>query len=202
EALSSTHLLVATGRRTDLAALGVGAVGLDESAKTIPVDGRMRAAERVWAIGDVTGHGAYTHTSVYQAGIAVADILGRDTDPADYRALPAVTFTEPEVAAVGLTESAAREQGMSVRTGLSSLPSSARGWIHKTGNEGLIKLVADADRKVLVGATVVAPGGGEVMAMLAVAIQGEVPLRRLGGMIFAYPTFHRAVEPALRQLLD
>lgn len=198
--IAAECLLVATGRRTDLAALGVGAVGLDEQARVIEVDARMRAAKRVWAIGDVTGKGAYTHTSVYQARIATADILGENTTGADYRALPAVTFTDPEVATVGLTEAQARDRGLPVRTAVTGIPTSARGWIHKVGNEGLIKLVVDAERDLLVGATVVAPAGGEVVSALAVAIHGEVPVSSLSGMILAYPTFHRAIEAALGEL--
>jgi pyruvate/2-oxoglutarate dehydrogenase complex dihydrolipoamide dehydrogenase (E3) component len=198
--VAAQRLLVATGRRSDLAALGVGAVGLDEQARTITVDDRMRAADRVWAIGDVTGQGAFTHVSMYQARIAVADILGRDGDTADYRALPRVTFTDPEVGAVGLTETRARQRGVRVRTGLARIPSSARGWIHKTGNQGLIKLVEDADRGVLVGATSAGPAGGEVLGALAVAVHAEVPTSRLRQMIYAYPTFHRAIEDALNDL--
>jgi pyruvate/2-oxoglutarate dehydrogenase complex dihydrolipoamide dehydrogenase (E3) component len=198
--LAAQRLLVATGRRTNLAALGVGVVGLDEQARTIVVDERMRAAERVWAIGDVTGQGAFTHVSMYQARIAVADILGQDGETADYRAVPRVTFTDPEVGAVGLTEAAARQRGLRVRTGLTRIPSSARGWIHKTGNDGLIKLVEDADRGVLIGATSAGPTGGEVLSALALAVHAEVPTERLRQMIYAYPTFHRAIEDALRNL--
>lgn len=143
EMLSAERLLVATGRRTDLAALGVAAVGLDEGARTIDVDERMRAAPGVWAIGDVTGEGAFTHVSMYQADIAVRDILGTGGPAADYRALPRVTFTDPEIGGVGLTAAAARERGIGVRTGIARIPSSARGWIHKAGNDGLIKLVED-----------------------------------------------------------
>ncbi|MBB4929616.1 pyruvate/2-oxoglutarate dehydrogenase complex dihydrolipoamide dehydrogenase (E3) component [Lipingzhangella halophila] len=200
--LSAEHLLVATGRRSDLAALGVGTVGLDETARSIDVDERMRATDGVWAIGDVTGKGAFTHTSVYQAAIAAADILGEDGGTADYRAEPAVTFTDPEVAECGLTEARARERGLAVQTGSAAVPSSARGWIHKAGNDGLITLVADTDRGILVGATVVAPSGGEVLGALAVAIHAEVPLARLRGMMFAYPTFHRAIGDALGALPD
>lgn len=200
DVLAAQRLLVATGRRTDLAALGIAAVGLDEQAGTIGVDERMRAADRVWAIGDVTGHGAFTHTSIYQAHIAVADILGRDGDLADYRAAPRVTFTDPEVGAVGLTEADAGQRGLRVRTGSTRIPTSTRGWIHKTGNQGLIKLVEDADRGVLVGATSAGPTGGEVLAALAVAVHAEVPTARLRQMIYAYPTFHRAIEDALDDL--
>jgi pyruvate/2-oxoglutarate dehydrogenase complex dihydrolipoamide dehydrogenase (E3) component len=202
DVLTAQQLLVATGRRTDLAALGVGAVGLDDQARTIEVDERMRAADRLWAIGDVTGKGAFTHMSMYQGRIAAADILGRDGKTADYRAVPRVTFTDPEVGGVGLTESTARRDGLRVRTGLVRLPSTARGWIHKTGNDGFIKLVEDADRGILVGATSAGPAGGEVLSALAVAVHAEVPTERLRQMIYAYPTFHRAIEDALRDLSD
>jgi pyruvate/2-oxoglutarate dehydrogenase complex dihydrolipoamide dehydrogenase (E3) component len=154
----------------------------------------------VWAVGDVTGHGGFTHVAMYQAGIAVRDILGEAGPPADYRALPRVTFTDPEVGSVGMTERQARDAGLAVRVGFTELPSSARGWIHKAGNAGFIKLVADADRGVLVGATSAGPAGGEVLAALAVAVHGEVPVDRLRHMIYAYPTFHRAIEDALRHL--
>lgn len=194
------QLLVATGRSTDLAALGVGAVGLDDQNATIGVDGRMRAADGVWAIGDVTGHGQFTHMSMYQARIAASDILGERTEPADYRAVPRVTFTDPEVGSVGLTEAAARADGLSVRTGLAQIPSSSRGWIHKAGNEGFIKLVEDADRGVLVGATSVGPAGGEVLGALAIAVHAQVPVQTMRNMIYAYPTFHRAIEAALDDL--
>ena len=200
EELGAQQLLVATGRRTDLAALGVGAAGLDEQARRIEVDDRLRAADGLWAIGDITGRGAFTHTSAYQARIAAADILGAETEPADYRAMPAVTFTDPELAMVGLTEAAARENGLKVRTATTDISASTRGFIHKIGNEGLIKLVADADRGVLVGGTVAAPAGGEILAGLSVAVQGEVPVSRLREMILAYPTFHRALGVALEAL--
>jgi pyruvate/2-oxoglutarate dehydrogenase complex dihydrolipoamide dehydrogenase (E3) component len=200
EQLVAQQLLVATGRHSDLAALGVSAVGLDDATGTITVDERMRAADGVWAIGDVTGQGAFTHVSIYQARIAVADILGDNGETADYRGLPRVTFTDPEIGAVGLTEDAARRRGLRVRTGLVQIPSSVRGWIHKAGNQGLIKLVEDADRGVLVGATSAGPTGGEVLAALAVAVHAEVPTHRLRRMIYAYPTFHRAIEDALHDL--
>ena len=103
---------------------------------------------------------------------------------------------------MGLTESTARRDGLRVRTGLVRLPSTARGWIHKTGNDGFIKLVEDADRGILVGATSAGPAGGEVLSALAVAVHAEVPTERLRQMIYAYPTFHRAIEDALRDLSD
>jgi len=198
--LVAEQLLVSTGRTADLAGLGVESVGLDPGARSLAVDGRMRAADGVWGVGDVTGHGAFTHVAMYQAEIAIRDILGESGPEADYRATPRVTFTDPEVGAVGLTEAQARAAGLRVRTGVTQIPSSARGWIHKAGNEGLIKLVEDAERSVLVGATSAGPAGGEVLYGLAVAIQAQVPTETLRHMIYAYPTFHRAVEDALANL--
>ncbi|MFJ9843571.1 dihydrolipoyl dehydrogenase family protein [Kitasatospora sp. NPDC101155] len=200
ELLTAERLLVATGRRADLSELGLDTVGLDPAARAVPTDGQLRAADGLWAIGDVTGHGAFTHVAMYEAEIAVRDILGDPGPEADYRALPRVTFTDPEIGAVGLTERQARDGGLNVRTGTTQLPSATRGWIHKAGNEGFVKLVADADRGVLVGATSAGPMGGEVLYGLAVAIQARVPIARLRHMIFAYPTFHRAVEAALADL--
>jgi pyruvate/2-oxoglutarate dehydrogenase complex dihydrolipoamide dehydrogenase (E3) component len=198
--LTATRLLVCTGRHVDLAHLGVQAYGLDPQARSLAVDERMRAGDGLWAIGDVTGRGAFTHVAMYQAGIAIRDILGQDGPPADYRALPRVTFLDPEIGAVGLTEKQARDRGLSVHIGSSQVPASARGWIHKAGNDGFLKLVVDADSGLLVGATSAGPVGGEVLSALAVAIHGEVPVERLQHMIYAYPTFHRGISDALATL--
>lgn len=183
------NLLVAVGRKPDLEPLGL---------KSLKVDDRMRAGDKLWAVGDVAGKGAFTHVAMYQAGIVVRDILGEEGPPADYRALPRVTFTDPEIASVGLTEAQARERFQSVQIGIAPVRESTRGWIHKA--DGIIKLVVDADRDVLVGATSAGPMGGEVLSGLAVAIHGEVPIARLRHMIYAYPTFHRAIETAIAAL--
>ena len=200
EVLTGQRLLVATGRRARLAALGVAAYGLDETAPAVATDERMRAADGLWAFGDITGKGAFTHVSMYQAAIAARDILGESGPPASYRAVPRVTFTDPEIGSVGLTEAQARERGLAVRTGTTQLPSSARGWIHKAGNDGFIKLIEDSGRGVLVGATSAGPAGGEVLGALAVAVHAQVPIEELRAMIYAYPTFHRAIEAALAEL--
>ncbi|HEY1652203.1 MAG TPA: NAD(P)/FAD-dependent oxidoreductase [Acidimicrobiales bacterium] len=191
--LRGDRMLVATGRRSDLHALGVGALGLDEDAHSLPVDGRMRVLPGVWAVGDVTGKGAFTHVAVYQARLCVADILGRARPDADYKALPRVTFTDPEIGSVGATEAQARREGGNVVILAESITKSARGWIHR--GEGLVKLVARDG--VLVGGTAMGPYGGEVMSMLALAVHAELTLETLRTMIFAYPTFHRAVDSAL-----
>jgi pyruvate/2-oxoglutarate dehydrogenase complex dihydrolipoamide dehydrogenase (E3) component len=200
DTISADQLLVAVGRSTNLGDVGLETVGLDPEASTIEIDGHMRAGERLWAVGDITGKGALTHVSRYQASGAVADILGQDGPPADYRAVSRVTFTDPELAAVGMTEQQARDAGLAVRVGLAQVERSARGWLHGPGTTGIVKVVEDADRGVLVGATVVAPYGGEVIGMLVTAVHGEVPVARLRTMHYAYPTFHRSIEAALKRL--
>jgi pyruvate/2-oxoglutarate dehydrogenase complex dihydrolipoamide dehydrogenase (E3) component len=202
EPVISERLLVAAGRRVDLTTLNVASVGIDESVRALPVDDRLRVVgtERTWAVGDVTGKGAFTHMSMYQADIVVNDILGREVVPADYRAVPRVTFTDPEIGSVGLNEGEARHLGLDVRVGRAEIPSSTRGWIHKAGNQGFIKLIEDAGRGVLVGATSVGPWGGEVLGLLTLAVYAAVPTDRLRHMIYAYPTFHRAVEAAVKDL--
>ena len=194
------ELLVSVGRRARVKELGVDSVGLDPDARALEVDERMRAGERLWGVGDVTGVGAFTHMAMYQAGIAVADILGTPGEPADYRGLARVTFTDPEVGSVGLTEKAARDEGLSVRTGTAQVASSARGWIHGPGGVGVIKLVVDDDAGLLVGATSAGPWGGEVLSMLTLAVHARVPVATLKTMIYAYPTFHRGVLDALTDL--
>lgn len=194
------QLLVAAGRSNNLTDVGLDTVGLDPGADTIVVDDRSRAGERLWAVGDITGRGAFTHVSRYQAYVAVADLLGTEDVRADYRAVSRVTFTDPEVGSVGLTEAEARARGLRVSVATADVERSSRGWIHGPGTTGVVKLVSDVDRDVLVGATVVSPYGGEVLGMLVTAVHAEVPLPVLRRMHFAYPTFHRAIQVALGKL--
>jgi pyruvate/2-oxoglutarate dehydrogenase complex dihydrolipoamide dehydrogenase (E3) component len=198
--VDARHLLVAAGRRSTLGQLGLDTIGLDPTARSLDADDHLRVADGVWAIGDITGKGAFTHMSMYQAAIAVRDILGEPGHGAEYHAVPRVTFTDPEVGSVGITEAQARDRGLNVRVGTAAIPDSSRGFIHKVGNTGVIKLVEDADRGVLVGATSAGPTGGEVLSALVVAVHAEVPTARLAQMIYAYPTFHRAIETAVQDL--
>ena len=195
--LRAERLLVAAGRRNNLAGIGLEHVGLDPEPRLLEPDERMRVADGVWAIGDITGKGAFTHVSMYQADVVIRDVLGQDGPWADYRGVSRVTFTAPEVGAVGLTEAAARDRGLDVRTASGGLGS--RVWI--AAEPGVVKLVADADRGILVGGTAVGPSGGEVLSMIATAVHAEVPIATLAGMHFAYPTYHRALQPLLQQLL-
>jgi pyruvate/2-oxoglutarate dehydrogenase complex dihydrolipoamide dehydrogenase (E3) component len=200
--LSADKLLVAAGRKTNLQDLDLFTVDIDPSVHFLEVDDRMRVAgaDGLWAIGDVTGKGAFTHVSMYQSAIAQRDILDEDGPPAAYHALPHTTFTDPEVAGVGMTEAQARDAGLAVRTGSTKLEESSRGFTHGPGARGLVKVVEDADRGVLVGATVVGPAGGEIIGFLEVAVHAAVPVDTLRSMIYPYPTFHRAIESALADL--
>jgi len=157
----------------------------------------MRVADGVWAVGDITGKGAFTHVSMYQADVVIRDLTGVDGPWADYRAVGRVTFTAPEIGSVGLSEKGARDAGLTVRVATGDLGS--RGWLAE--DTGLIKLIADADRGVLVGGCSVGSMGGEVLSMIATAVQAEIPVATLASMHFAYPTFHRALQPVLRDLM-
>ncbi len=200
EELTGDQLLVAAGRTPNLDDLGLETVGLDPAARSLEVDEHLRAGEKLWAIGDITGKGAFTHVSMYQSAVALRDILGEPGPPARYHAVPHTTFTDPEAGGVGLTEQQARAAGLRVRTGSTPLERSSRGFTHGPGGHGLIKVVEDADRGVLVGATAVGPAGGEILGFLAVAVHAEVPVDTLRNMMYAYPTFHRAIESALADL--
>lgn len=193
------RLLIAAGRTPNLDDLGLETVGLDPHQRTLDVDDRMRVpgAPGLWAIGDITGHGAFTHVSMYQSAIALRGLLDAEGPAAAYHAVPHVTFTDPEVGGVGLTERAAREAGLNVRVGRADLGASSRGFTYGPGGRGLVTVVEDADRGVLVGACVVGPAGGEILGALAVAVHAGVPVDVLGTMIYAYPTFHRAIETAV-----
>jgi len=193
-------LLVATGRRANLRDIGLETVGLDPSARLLEPDDHLRVGERLWAIGDVTVSGGFTHMAIYHADIAIQDILGKPGPGADYRAKPRVTFTDPEVGAAGLTEEQARKQGINVRTGIQKASVTSRGWIHGPGNDGFIKVVEDADRGVLVGATTMGPRGGDLLGIFELAIKMEIPSDELRHLIYAYPTFYRGTGEAVRKL--
>jgi pyruvate/2-oxoglutarate dehydrogenase complex dihydrolipoamide dehydrogenase (E3) component len=198
--VSAETLLVATGRRTNLDDIGLETVGLDPSVRFLQADVQLRIGERMWAIGDVTPNGGFTHVAIYHADIVFNDIMGNPGPGADYRAKPRVTFTDPEVGAAGLTEEQARRQGINVRTGIQKASVTSRGWIHGPGNDGFIKVVEDRDRAVLVGATSMGPRGGDILGIFELAIKNQIPTDDLRHLIYAYPTFYRGVGEAVRNL--
>ena len=191
------RLLVATGRYVDLDGLGLETVGLDPGARRVDVDGRMHAADGLWAMGDVTGKTMLTHVALYQSAIVAADILGEECPAARYDAVPRAVFTDPEVGAVGLTEEQARDAGLDVVAPVKMLDATFRGWLHSEGNAGLMKVVLDRDTRVLVGATAVGPHAAEMLGFLGLAVHARVPFEELRSMIYAFPTFYGAIGEGL-----
>jgi pyruvate/2-oxoglutarate dehydrogenase complex dihydrolipoamide dehydrogenase (E3) component len=184
------RLLLATGRRPNVN--GLDPLGLEISRRGIEVDERMRAAENVWALGDVTGIAPFTHVGKYHARIAAYDLAGRDAR-ADHRAVPATIFTDPQVATVGTTEG-----GVSSTWQLTSVPRLST--YERPKRTGFVKVVADPDRKVLTGAVAVGPESGEWLQQLTLAIRAETPIDVLLDVIQPYPTFSEGVFLALREL--
>ncbi len=193
EELEVAQILVATGRTPNVAGLGLEALELDIGERGIRVDGRMRAGERVWAIGDVAGEGLLTHLGKYQARVAAADIVGRAA-VADYRAIPAAVFTDPQVGSVG------RTTGDDLVTTSYKIEGGRLSTYESPKRSGLVKLAADPARHVLVGAVTVGPEAGEWLGQLTLAVRAEVPLEILLDTVQPYPTFSEAIFNALRDL--
>jgi pyruvate/2-oxoglutarate dehydrogenase complex dihydrolipoamide dehydrogenase (E3) component len=195
-------LLVAAGRRPNLWDIGLETIGLDPAARSLEVDEHMAvdSAAGVYAVGDITGRGAFTHVAIWQARVLAAHLLGEPEPYGGYHGIAWATFTDPEVGRVGRTEDQARQAGLRVRVGTQQIASNSRGWIHGPGNDGFVKIIEDADRGVLVGATVVGPYGGELLGMLTLAVHAEVPVATLRTMHYAFPTLHRAVHEAVSAL--
>jgi pyruvate/2-oxoglutarate dehydrogenase complex dihydrolipoamide dehydrogenase (E3) component len=204
--LVGEKLLVAVGRRANLLDLRLDTLGLDGAARTLDVDDGMRVMHNgapidgLYCIGDSTGRGAFTHVAVWQARVLIGRLLERHEPFGGYRGLAWVTYSDPEVGRVGMTEAEALEAGITIRTGTAKIASSTRGWIYGTDNDGLVKLVEDAGRGVLVGATVVSPHGGEILGLLTLAVHAAVPTSTLATMHYAYPTLHRTVLDAVGDL--
>ena len=190
--LVADQVLVAVGRTPRLEGLGLDAAGIDIS-NGLPLDGRMRVADGIWAMGDVTAQGMFTHLALYQAGIIEADILGEDPAPADYTALPRATFTDPQVGSVGMREDQARAAGLDVEVTVKRISATFRGFVHGPGGDGVIKLVADRDAGVLVGALSAGPQGAEALGLLTVAIQTRMPIDALRHTMYAFPSFYGGV---------
>jgi len=190
--LTGDELLVATGRRPSTDDLGLETVGL-EPGRFVTVDDQLRAdgvdGGWLYAVGDCNGRALLTHMGKYQARIAADVILGKDaTDVADHGAVPRVTFTDPQVCAVGLTEAQARDAGVDVR--VVRYPTGGVAGASVLGDEfaGSSQLVVDESSHVIVGATFVGPGVQELLHSATVAIVGEVPLERLWHAVPSFPT--------------
>jgi dihydrolipoamide dehydrogenase len=196
------RVVVATSRTPRVADLGLDTVGIDPGQDGIHVDERCRVdgAEGIYAIGDVTGQMPFSHVAMYQGRIVVADILGKPAR-ADYAAVPRTVFCDPEVAAVGLTAGHAREQGVATAAATVELRDQiSRPWTYETDARGELGLIADRERKVLVGAWAVAPLAGEWIHYAALAIKARIPVDVLSDTVAQFPTYTEAYLKALEQL--
>ncbi|MHB8657667.1 MAG: dihydrolipoyl dehydrogenase family protein [Solirubrobacteraceae bacterium] len=193
-------LLIATGRSPRIANLGLESVGIEADPRGIRVDDRCRAGEGIWAVGDVTGVMPFTHVGMYQARVATADIAGKPSS-ADYSAIPRVVFCDPEIAAVGMTASRAREQNIDVATSRIELADAiARPWTYQESPDGALGLLADRERQVLIGAWAVAPLAGEWIHQAALAIKARIPLHVLRDTVAQFPTFSEAYLKGVERL--
>ncbi len=192
------RLLVATGRRPNFEAWqGAGLPQTDRGwLKVDPAT--LEARVNVYGAGDVTGIGGFTHLAHYHGQIVARRLRGEDAR-ADHTAVPRVTFTDPEVASVGLSEVAARERGLNVVTATTDPAETARGYIHDF-HGGMLKLIGDRDRGVLIGATMVTPRAGEILGELVLALRAATPLRTLADVIHPFPAFNRVLGAVLQEL--
>lgn len=186
------ELLVAVGRRPRTDDIGLETVGLSPGGY-LTVDDRLRVlgvgGEWLYAAGDVNGRALLTHQGKYQARLAGDIIAGRDQQArADHKAVPRVTFTDPQVAAVGSTEAQAHDAGLHVKTVRYDIGTTSGGALAGKGVHGTAQLVIDQEHRVIVGATFVGPGVAEMLHAATIAIIGEVPLDRLWHAVPAYPT--------------
>jgi len=190
--LRGDRLLVATGRRPRVQDIGLDSVGVEPRAGAIAIDARMRAADGLWAIGDVTGIWPLTYVGKYQARVAAANILGGARD-ADYSAVPRVVFCDPQAAAVGEADGA-----LIATVALSEVPRTATYTRAYDSKPGFLTLVSDGER--LTGAYAVGPEAGEWLQQATVAIRARLPLELLNDVIQPFPTFSEAFLHALEAL--
>lgn len=200
--IAAEDVLVATGRTPvfdghDLEAAGVA---LDESGKPVLGETLRTTNPSIWAAGDATGELLFTHVGGYEAGLVLDDIRGRPR-PRDYRVVPKVTYTDPEVASVGLTERAAREAGTDVVTSMLPMQDNERAEIEGKPR-GHVKLVADSRTGEVLGGHVVGEGAGELIHEVAIAMVARVPAATVGHAIHAYPTLSESVGGAFAQLAE
>ena len=194
ESLEATNILISTGRRPNVDDLGLEQLDVTVAREGIEVDDRLSAGEHIWAVGDVTGVALFTHLGKYQGRVAAGNVAGRERR-ADYRAIPAAIFTDPQVASVGDTSGAG-----AVTSKWDIRNVSRTGTFQQPKRPGFVKLFADPDRGVLVGAVVVGPEAGEWMGQLTLAIRAEVPVDVLRDTIQPFPTFSEAIFFAARDL--
>jgi pyruvate/2-oxoglutarate dehydrogenase complex dihydrolipoamide dehydrogenase (E3) component len=186
------RLLVATGRRPRVEGIGLETVGVEAGPHGIPVDEHLHAGERLWAIGDVNGVWPLTHVGEYEGDVVAANIAG-EARPANYEAVPRVTYTDPQAAAVG-----AAEAPYSATAPVSEVPRTATYTHAYAESPGFLTLLSDGER--LTGAYALGPEAGEWMQQATLAIRAHVPLEVLADTIQPFPSFSGIYDAAVKAL--
>ena len=195
ERIAGSHLLVAAGRRPSIEALDLSAAGIAATVKGITVDARLRTTNRrAFAIGDVAGGPQFTHIALYHAGIVIRNALFHLPAKVDYRALPWVTYTDPELAQVGLTEAAARAADRSVRVLRWHFAENDRAQTERE-TEGLVKIMTRGNG-LIAGASILGAGAGDLILPWALAISQKLKIGALANLIVPYPTRNEASKRA------
>ena len=196
--VSADRLLVATGRRPNVEAWRATGIAQTERGWLKVDPATLEARAGIFGAGDVTGLGGFTHLAYYHGQVVARRLRGMDAR-ADHTAVPRVTFTDPEIASVGLSEAVARGRGIDVAVARTDPAETARGYIHDF-HGGALKLVGDRKRGVLIGATLVTPRAGEIVGELVLAIKLGTPLKTLADIIHPFPAFNRVLGESLDQL--
>ena len=196
--VAADRLLVATGRRPNVEAWREIGIAQTERGWLKVDPATLEARAGVFGAGDVTGLGGFTHLAYYHGQVVARRLRGMDAR-ADHTAVPRVTFTDPEVASVGLSEAAARARGIDVVVARADPAETARGYIHDF-HGGALKLVGDRTRRALIGATLVTPRAGEILGELVLAIKLGTPLATLADVIHPFPAFNRVLGASLAEL--
>ena len=196
--VAGDRLLVATGRRPNFEAWKpAGLVQTDRGWLKVDPE-TLLARDGVYGAGDITGIGGFTHLAYYHGQIVARRLRGEDVR-ADHKAIPRVTYTDPEVASVGWSEQAAREHGADVIVASTDPGEAARGYIADF-HGGVLKLIGDKSKGTLLGATLVTPRAGEILGELVLAVKAGTPLRTLADVVHPYPAFNRVLGAALSDL--
>jgi pyruvate/2-oxoglutarate dehydrogenase complex dihydrolipoamide dehydrogenase (E3) component len=197
-AVTADRLLVATGRRANFEAWRAAGLAQTERGWLKVNPATLEAQPGVFGAGDVTGIAGFTHVAYYHGQIIARRLQGLAAT-ADHTAVPRVTYTDPEVASVGLSEEAARARGIDVVVATADPAEAVRGYIHDF-HKGTLKLIGDRERGVLIGATLVTPRAGEIVGELVLAIKLRVPLTTLADVIHPFPAFNRVLGESLEAL--
>jgi pyruvate/2-oxoglutarate dehydrogenase complex dihydrolipoamide dehydrogenase (E3) component len=196
--VSADRLLVATGRRPNAEAWRAAGIAQTERGWLKVDRATLEARPGIFGAGDVTGIGGFTHLAYYHGQVVARRLRGMDVR-ADHTAVPRVTYTDPEVGSVGVSEAAARARGIDVVVVTADPAEAVRGYIHDF-HRGALKLVGDRERGVLIGATLVTPRAGEILGELVLAIKLGTPLKTLADVIHPYPAFNRVLGGSLEEL--